>query len=406
MICGLLGRTLGHSFSPAIHRMLGDYEYRLFEKEPEQVEDFLKYGDFSGLNVTVPYKQAVIPFLQALSPTAQALGAVNTVVRTPDGTLWGHNTDLDGFLYMLQKISLCPRGKKALVLGTGGAGRVCAKALEDLGARVITVSRRGKNNYDNLSLHRDAAILVNATPVGMYPNMDASPVDLDIFPALEAVLDVIYNPAKTELLLQAEARNIPALNGLWMLISQAVAASACFTGLPAQTDRIPAIGKAIRSQAENTVLIGMPGCGKTTVGRCLSARTGKPFLDLDAEIEAAAGISVPAFLQTYGETAFRHLETKVLRHLSGRTGVILACGGGVVTRDENKSLLRRNGTVVCLHRPLEALATEGRPLSRDLASLSAVRKPMYEAFADVFVDNTAAPEDTCRDIIRKLEEKI
>ena len=230
MRCGLLGRTLGHSYSPQIHRLLGDYEYDLFEKEPEEVASFLKSGDFTGLNVTIPYKKAVIPCLDALSPAAQALGAVNTIVRRADGTLFGHNSDYFGFAYLVRQSGLDVAGKKALVLGSGGASNTVVAVLKALGAEPVVISRSGENNYGNLSRHADASLIVNATPVGMYPNTGVSPVDLRQFPRLEGVLDVVYNPARTQLLLDAEALGLPCANGLWMLVAQAKESAEYFTG--------------------------------------------------------------------------------------------------------------------------------------------------------------------------------
>ena len=250
-VCGLLGRKLGHSYSPMIHRDLGDYAYDLFEKEPEELETFLKEGHFSGLNVTIPYKKSVIPHLDDLSPVARRLGAVNTIVRRPDSTLWGHNTDAYGFRSMVEMGGFAVSGKKCLVLGSGGASNTAVAVLEELGAQVVVISRSGENNYENLCRHVDAAFIINATPVGMAPNVGNTPVDLDLFPHLEGVLDLIYNPARTRLLLDAEARGIPAMNGLWMLVAQAWEAARYFTGCDISEAIIPTIYKKLRLQMEN-----------------------------------------------------------------------------------------------------------------------------------------------------------
>jgi len=261
--CGLLGRTLGHSYSPAIHAQLAGYSYLLYEKEPEELEGFLRSGEFDGLNVTIPYKKAVIPYCAELSDTARAIGAVNTIVRRPDGTLWGGNTDAYGFSMLVQSSGAEVRGKKALVFGSGGASATAQYVLRQMGAReVVVISRHGEDNYENLDRHTDAEIAVNATPVGMYPNTGLSPVDLSRFPALEAALDVVYNPARTEFLLQAERLGLKRANGLLMLTAQAKKSCEAFLGAPIADERIAAITKSLAAQMQNVVLIGMPGSGK------------------------------------------------------------------------------------------------------------------------------------------------
>ena len=405
MKCGLLGRKLGHSYSPQIHSRLGNYSYKLFEKEPEELEKFLKNGDFTGINVTVPYKQAVIPFLDELSPLAQKLGAVNTVVRR-NGRLIGHNTDYFGFLTMVKSSGLDVGGKKALVLGSGGASHTAVAALEALGAAVIVISRSGENNYANLHLHADAALIVNTTPVGMYPNTGSSPVDLDHFPHLEGVLDVIYNPARTKLLLDAQKRGIVAINGLLMLVAQAKEASEWFMGTEISDDVIPAIHRNLRQQMENIILIGMPGCGKSTIGKSLAAKLGKEFVDTDAEIIKLAGKPIPEIFAADGEETFRGFETQALEALGKRSGLVIATGGGCVTKARNYPLLHQNGTIIWLQRGLSALPTEGRPLSQanKLEELYQIRRPMYEDFSDQAVENNGSIHRVVEEILRIWEE--
>ena len=293
MKCGLLGRKLGHSYSPQIHGLLGDYSYDLFEKEPEELTAFLRDGDFSGINVTIPYKKDVIPSLDELSPAARKIGSVNTIVRRSDGSLFGHNSDYFGFVSLVNHSGIAVEGKKVLVLGSGGTSNMVVAALRDLGAAPVVISRSGENNYDNLHLHADASVIVNATPVGMYPNTGVSPIDLNRFPKLEGVLDVIYNPAKTKLLLDAEALGIPHENGLWMLVAQAKEASEYFTGNKLSDDMIGKIHQKLSRQMKNIVLIGIPGCGKSTIGNLLAEKLGRKFVDADAEIVQMAGKPIP-----------------------------------------------------------------------------------------------------------------
>lgn len=403
MRCGLLGGKLGHSYSPQIHSHLGNYTYDLFEKTPAQLAEFLKYGDFSGLNVTIPYKKDVIPYCDELSDCAKKLGAVNTIVKRSDGTLLGHNSDYFGFRALLDRSGLCVSGKKVLVLGSGGASATVTAVLHKLQALVIVVSRNGKNNYGNLSLHRDAAVIVNTTPVGMYPHTGVSPIDLGNFPHLEGVLDVIYNPAKTQLLLDAESRGLVNENGLWMLVAQAKESAEWFTGTSISNDRIAEIHAILKKQMENIVLIGMPGCGKTTLGKLIAQKLDKTFVDADIEIENLAGISIPEIFKKYGEARFRQYETTVLKELGKKSGLIIATGGGCVTRPENYPLLHQNGCILWIQRQTSSLPTDGRPLSdpSKMEEMYRMRKPMYQAFSDCIVNNNGSPQETAQNILTK-----
>ena len=404
MQCGLLGRKLGHSYSPQIHAMLGEYDYRLYEKEPEQLRSFLENGDFTGLNVTIPYKKDVIPYLDALSDRARQLGAVNTIVRR-DGRLIGHNTDYFGFETMLTHSGISVKGKKALVCGSGGASNTAVAVLREQGAEVVVLSRSGPDNYENLSRHTDAALIVNATPVGMYPNVEGAAIaDLSPFPKLEGVLDLIYNPARTQILLEAEARGLKTENGLKMLVAQAKESTEWFTGSPIDDGIIETIYGRLRTQMENILLIGMPGCGKTTIGQLLAERIGKEFLDADTVLEQRAGRPITRIIPEEGEEAFRKLEAEVLRDLGKQSGLVIATGGGCVTVPGNYASLHRNGTIVWLRRDLDSLPTDGRPLSQagHLAEMYARRKPLYEAFADFSVENSGTPEETVKQITEKL----
>lgn len=406
MQCGLLGEKLGHSYSPQIHAELADYDYRLYEKAPDEVEDFVKNGDWHGLNVTIPYKKTVMAFCDELSETAATIGSVNTLLRRSDGTIFGDNTDAFGFETLLSQThpdSIA--GQKALVLGTGGASVTVCAVLRRHGAEVVTVSRTGENNYQNLDRHADAALLVNTTPVGMYPKNGVSPVELAAFPKLRCVLDVVYNPARTALLLQAEKLGIPHTGGLTMLVAQAKRSSEIFLGKKLPDGEIARITKLLTSSMQNIVLVGMPGCGKTTVGALLAKRLNRPFLESDAEIEKAASVSIPTIFQNEGEPGFRRRETAALSELSKQSGTVISTGGGCVTRPENYPLLHQNGIIVWLRRDLDKLAREGRPLSlgADLGAMYAVREPLYARFADHTVDNSGTPEQSVDAILEVLK---
>ena len=397
--CGLLGRKLGHSYSPAIHAMLGDYRYDLIELPPQALEDFVKSDRWDGLNVTIPYKKDVVPFCDELSPLARKLGSVNTLWRR-DGKIYGDNTDAYGFGVMVKRLGVSCQGKKALVLGSGGASVTAQAVLQALGAQVVVISRRGENNYENLDRHADAAILANTTPVGMYPNAGQAPLDIARLPRLEAVLDVVYNPSRTRLILDAEAAGIPCESGLWMLVAQAVRASEIFTGRDIPLETLERVYGAIRQQMENIVLIGMPGAGKTTVGKKIAQKLNREFVDCDEKFVQEAGMSIPAYFQTYGEGAFRDLETQVLAQVTQRSGLVIATGGGCVVRPENRDLLRQNGTVVWLRRALADLPIDGRPVSQSqgIQAIYQARKPLYEAFSDFAVDNTT-PQEAAQAIV-------
>ena len=405
MRCGLLGKTLGHSYSPQIHAQLGDYSYELFEKQPEELENFLRHGEFDALNVTIPYKKAVLPYCAVLSDAVKAIGSANTLVRQPDGTLFADNTDAFGFSCIADECGVDIAGKKALVFGSGGASVTAQYVLKTRGAReVLVISRSGEHNYENLEKNADAEILVNTTPLGMYPNNGASPVDLTRFPRCEAVLDVVYNPARTALLLQAEALGIPHAGGLLMLVAQAKRSSELFTGSAIADARIGKIYRTLAVQMQNLVLVGMPGCGKSSIGTLLAKKLDRPFLDADAEIEKAAGMPIPEFFRLYGEAAFRELESRVLADLGKRSGAVIATGGGAVLREENYAALHQNGTIVWLTRDLARLPIDGRPVSQatSLDALFAARKARYERFADHTIDNNGALDDTVRAILEVL----
>ena len=354
--------------------------------------------------MTIPYKKTVLSFCAELSPAAEAVGSVNTLVRRPDGTIFGDNTDAEGFRLTVLRSGAEIRGKKALVLGSGGASAAVSWVLRDMGARVVVVSRTGEDNYRNLSRHRDAELLVNATPVGMNPHNGQAPLDLSELPALRWVMDLVYNPRRTALLLQAEKLGIPFDDGLVMLVAQAKRSAELFSGSPIPDGRIDEITRELAREMGNIILIGMPGCGKTTVAGLLGRALGRPVVDADAEIAAEAGCSIPQLFTREGEVGFRARETAVLSRLGARSGVVLATGGGCVTRPENYAVLHQNGVIIWLRRDLDKLPISGRPLSQQTgpAELYRQRRSLYEAFADYTIDNNGPAEETLRRVLEVL----
>ena len=404
--CGLLGEKLGHSYSPQIHSMLADYEYKLFEKSPEELEDFLKSGEFDGLNVTIPYKKSVMPYCAELSPTAAQIGSVNTIVRRSDGSLYGDNTDAFGFENLIVHNGIEVKGKKALVLGTGGASVTAQAVLKNLGAsEVVVISRKGEDNYENIAKHADAEIIANTTPVGMYPNNGKAAVDLAQFPKLSGVLDVVYNPARTALLLQAEKLCIPCAGGLYMLVSQAKRSCELFTGKSIPDSEIDRIERVLSHQMQNIVIIGMPGSGKTAVSTMLAERLGRKIFDTDTIVSEKAGMTIPEIFAARGEAGFRKLETEATAEVGKLSGNIISTGGGVVTVADNYELLHQNGVIVWIERDTNKLARDGRPisLSSDLNELYAARLPLYERFADIKADNNGDINDTVNAIMEMIK---
>ena len=402
---GLIGRKLGHSISPEIHAALGNPHYSLYELEPEKLAEFLSDERLKALNVTIPYKIDVIPLCKTLDPLAEAIGSVNTLVRQPDGSWKGYNTDAYGLRCMMRAGGLSFDGADVLLLGNGGVSQtIQAIAKRDGCASLTVLDLQGTEyTYEDLpKFYEKTTLIVNATPVGMYPHAGKSLVDLVKFPNLRGVADVIYNPARTALLLQAETLGIPYAGGLTMLVAQAKQAAEHFFGKPIDDAKIAEIGAEMQKDAENIVLIGMPGSGKSCIGDALAALTGRRQIDFDAEIAKKAGKTIPEIFAESGEDGFRKIESEVVREQSAARGVILVTGGGVVTRAENYAPLRSNGRLYQICRPVAELSREGRPLSigADLNEMAAVRMPLYKKFADTAIENNRTPEDAAADIWR------
>lgn len=382
---GLIGEHLSHSFSKMIHREMGCETYCHKETPPEKLENFIKSNKFGGLNVTIPYKKEVMKYCDILTPEAEGVGCVNTVITDNDGRLVGHNTDVDGFLFMAKNAGIELRGKKVLILGSGGASLAVRHALKKSDAKsIVTVSRSGENNYTNLHLHYDAEVIVNATPVGMYPKSEESLIDLSPFKKCVGVLDLIYNPFRTNLLLQAEELGINYSNGLSMLVSQAFFAEEFFKGEKLDKKEILRIMKIVASDRRNLVLVGMPGVGKSTVGKSLALMSGKELVDTDEEIVKSTGLSIPEIFQKGGETLFRSLESEAVKKASEGFGRIIVTGGGAIKTEANYLPLKRTSRIYHLERDVLTLSRDGRPLSKDadLEKMYHERLPMYMRFRD------------------------
>ncbi|MBQ5800483.1 MAG: shikimate dehydrogenase [Clostridia bacterium] len=401
---GLIGERLGHSFSPELHSRLFGYEYELCELKKDELDAFMKKKDFKAINVTIPYKEAVIPYLDELSERAKKIGAVNTVINK-DGRLYGDNTDFLGLLALINRVCPDVKGKKVLVLGTGGTSKTARAVCEHLGASFIyTVSRTKKDGCityeDAKNLHNDAEVIINATPVGMFPNIGVSPIDLSVFPSLICVVDAIYNPLRTELLLSARRRGISSEGGLYMLVYQGAFAGEKFIDKRLADDKADEVFKSLFKEKENIVLVGMPSSGKSTVGKILSAETGKAFIDTDEEIVKRTGKEISDIFKEKGESYFRLLESEIIKELSLKEGAVIATGGGAILNERNIELLKENGRVYFLDRPLDLLiTTSDRPLSSNSADLTKRYNERYSLYCercDKRIDASGTPEENAR----------
>ncbi|MBQ7541959.1 MAG: shikimate dehydrogenase [Clostridia bacterium] len=411
---GCIAEHLGHSFSKSIHEKIDSYDYVLREVPKTELDAFMRARAFQGINVTIPYKQDVIPYLDALSETAKDIGAVNTIVNR-DGKLFGDNTDFGGMTALIRRMGLDLSGKKVLVLGTGGTSRTAVAVAQRLGcAWVRQVSRTAKDGVltyaDVYEKHTDTQIILNTTPAGMFPKIDDMPIRPEAFPALEGVADAIFNPLRSKLVLSSRAAGVPAEGGLYMLVAQAVLAAKRFTEKTYAPELTDTVFQALLREKENLVLIGMPGSGKTTVGKRAAETLGRTFVDLDDEIVRRAGCPIPEIFAKQGEKAFRDLETEITRETAARSGLVIATGGGCVLREENVRFLRMNGRLLFLDRPLEQLLpTDDRPTANSkekICALYETRLPIYRAAADAVIrsdgDASRAAEAVCKQFLEVI----
>lgn len=407
---GLLGRTLGHSFSPRIHSALGNTNYELFEREPSQLQEFFADPELQGINITIPYKANALEACDVVDPRAERIGCVNTMVRK-DGKWHGYNTDYDGFVFTLQHAGIDVAGKECIILGDGASSATVHVALEDLGAKnIVHLSRKTAPFYgDTPNYYETAQIIINCTPIGMYPHNPANLIDITQFSKLEGVVDLIYNPRRTILLLQAEMMEIPHCDGLPFLVTQGVEAANHFQGESFGTKEIEQILRDMRREKENIILIGMPGVGKTTVGKALGEEMGRTCIDVDHELEKEIG-DISTYITEQGEPAFREKEAEMIAKLGTQTGLVISTGGGCVTVPKNYAHLRQNGRIYQLTQPIENLSTSGRVLSSGgierLRELEEIRTPMYESFAQSIVEHNRNAPETVSTILEDFEANL
>ena len=401
---GLIGKTLKHSFSPEIHNLLGNDKYQLKELAENELQSFFSERKFKGINVTIPYKESVMQYLDEIDSVAKSIGAVNTVINK-NGVLFGYNTDYYGLLKTVERLKVNVKGEVVAVLGSGGASKCAKVVFENLGAKkVLIVSRNGQVNYQNLSREKDISILVNASPVGMKPNAGECLVDLNQLPLLKCVIDLVYNPKITELLFRAKSKNIDCVNGLPMLVYQAISAHQLWSGEKVQEEMAESIINKIDKETINIVLIGMPGSGKTSVGKVIAQKLNREFYDSDEEFEKTYSTTPSSCIKESGEQAFREKEQEIIKTLSSKNGIVLATGGGAILKEINRKNLISNGIVVFIERDIEKLATDNRPLSAQgkITELYEKRLPIYESCCDIKVNGNKEINSVASEIIERV----
>ncbi|MBO4439475.1 MAG: chorismate mutase [Spirochaetaceae bacterium] len=402
---GLIGRNISYSFSKEIHAAFADYDYEIINLEPEEVEGFFAKKEYAGCNVTIPYKRDAAALCDELSPQAKAIGSVNTVILRKDGTLFGDNTDYYGFLNMAEKAGVDFNGKKVLVFGNGATSATICAAVKDKGGNVTVISRNGKTTYADLPLHKDAQILINATPVGTYPETENQITSIEQFEQAEAVLDVVYTPLASRFVQQGLDRGLKASGGLPMLVGQAKKAAELFAGKTISKEQEEKVFHKILRQKQNLILIGMPGSGKTSLGKAAAEKLNRPFIDLDTEIEKREHLSIPEIFAKFGESHFRAIETEVIAEIAKTSGAVIATGGGAVMNRRNRLNLRQNGFCVFIKRDQKLLAVDGRPVSKAKGTkqLEKERMPVYKELANAEIENNGKLEDALNQLLEAFK---
>lgn len=410
---GLIGEVLGHSFSKQIHQQLADYDYECKPLSKDAFKIFMMKKDFKAINVTIPYKQAVLPYLDEIDEEAKAIGAVNTIVNK-QGRLIGHNSDYLGFIYLVNKHNIILKDKKVVVLGNGGAAQAIKASLTYFKAREVICVKRHQSaetiTYDELyAKHLNAQIIINTSPQGMYPNNEATVLDITLFPQCVGVIDIIYNPLKTSLVQSAEDQGIQAVGGLEMLVAQGFYAAEFFLNRKLDATRIDEIYHQTLKDKSNIVLIGMPSSGKTTIGRQLATLLNKKFVDSDEEIVKQINMSISDYFKQFGEASFRKIEKEVCNRLSKENNLIIATGGGIIKDKQNIFHLKQNGFIIYLKRDTNQLLVDSsRPLSTDseaIKTMAQERHPIYVASAHAIIDNNGSITDACKQIIQIYQKQ-
>ena len=405
---GCIGEKLTHSFSKEIHNLLFDYDYKIQEIPKGELHGFMTKKDFKAINVTIPYKQDVIPYLDFVSDTARNIGAVNTIVNR-DGKLYGYNTDFSGMTALIKKQGIKIKNKTVLVLGSGGTSKTAVAVAKTLGAKqVVRVSRTAKEDcitYDDMYAgYADAQVIINTTPCGMYPNIIGEPVNIDRFVRLEAVVDAIYNPLRSNLVVKAKQRGINTIGGLYMLVAQAAHAAELFVETKVPTETVDAVYHAIVKQKQNIVLVGMPSSGKTTIGKKLADKLSMQFIDTDKEIEKLSGKTIPEIFKESGESGFRDIESSVISKVPAKQNCIIATGGGAILREQNVITLKGNGIIYFIDRPVQMLiTTEDRPLSSNRDELVKRYNERYDIYCSV-ADKKVLNDGKIQTVIDEIKE--